>query len=222
MTAHTPPALRIKNRWFKAGDDHARSPAEQAGAMAFITWRLAVNMVKRLRAAKFEVDAGMPYLGVVKETLVFLAAVADRIAHQRLEPEARAEFVVALVQHLARHLQENADDLLGPQPPGATSHAHAFIDLYNELVDHYAEFGEDLSAPDRDAGFAPDFAFVRYLGARLEPVVPEVDRRWVLDQIMAIEAPEAVGIVRRSMRELLDPAAASGSARGRRGVLSGD
>jgi len=221
MNAPTPPAMRIKSRWFKASEGHAKSPAEQASAMAFIVWRVAVNMVKRLRAAKFDVDAGTPYLGVVREAMVFLAAVADRIAYQRLPAEARAEFVVALVRHLARHLQENADDLLGPPPPGAPGHAEAFVDLYNEVAGHYAEFGADPSAPVGEGDFVPDFAFRRYLGVRIEPTVPEADRRWVLDQVMAIEAPEAVDIVRRSMRELLDPAPHARHG-GRRSTLSGD
>jgi hypothetical protein len=55
-------------------------------------------------------------------------------------------------------------------------------------VGHYAEFGADPES-DPAAGFQPDFAFVRYLGHRLEPTVPEKDRRWVIDQVMAAEHP---------------------------------
>ena len=47
---------------------------------------------------------------------------------------------------------------------------------------HYAEFGwseaEALTSP-----------FVRYLSHRLEPLLPGKDRRWVLDQVMAVEVP---------------------------------
>jgi hypothetical protein len=43
----------------------------------------------------------------------------------------------------------------------------------------------------------------------------------VLDQVMAIEAPEALGIVQRSMRELFDPAPPPRRG-GRRGVLTGE
>ena len=214
-----PPAMRIKNRWFSGdGTPVRKSAAEQASAMAFIVWRVAVNMVKRMRAADFDVDAGAPYLAFVREVLVFLAAVADRIAYQRLSAEDRAQFLVALVHHLARHLQENADELLGPAPAGEASHAERFIDLFNELCGHYAEFGADPRAADPEAGFEPDFAFVRYLGVRLEPALPEAHRRWVLDQVMVIEAPEAVATVQRSMNELFEP----GPRRARRSVLSGD
>lgn len=216
-----PPAMRIKSRWFSGdGAPVHKSPAEQGSAMAFIVWRVAVQMLKRMRAADFDIDAGAPYFAFVREVLVFLVAVADRIAYARMAPEQREAFLVALVRHVARHLQENADDLLGPPAPGEAGHGDRFIDLFNELAGHYAEFGAAPGAAAPEAGFQPDFPFVRYLGVRLEPVVPEHHRRWVLDQVMAIEAPEALEIVQRSMRELFDPAPPRRA--GRRGALTGE
>jgi hypothetical protein len=208
--------MRIKSRWFKAGEP--KSAAEQASAMAFIVFRVAQNMLKRMRGAHFDIDAGAPYFAFLREVLVFLVAVTDRIAHARLEPGARVEFTSALVRHLARTLQENEHDLLGPVAPGAASHGDTFIDLVNEVVQHYAEFGADPMTPDDGAGFHPDFGFVRYLGHRLEPTLPEKDRHWVIEQVMAAEAPEAIGIVQRSMRDLYDAA----PRRARRAALSGD
>jgi hypothetical protein len=186
--------------------------------MAFIVFRVAQNMLKRMRGADFDIDAGPPYFAFLREVLVFLGAVTDRIAHARLDDAARQEFTVALVRHMARTLQENEDRLLGPPPVGAPSHADTFIDLVNQLGQHYAEFGADPEALDPEAGFEPDFAFVRYLGSRLEPTLPEKDRRWVIEQVMAAEAPEAVAIVQRSMRDLWNAA----PRRPRRATMSGE
>ena len=214
-----PPAMRIKSRWFSGdGSPVRKSAAEQGSAMAFIIWRVAVQMLKRMRAADFDIDAGTPYFAFVREVLVFLVAVVDRIAYARMAPQEREAFLVALVQHVARHLQENADDLLGPPPPGEAGHGDRFIDLFNELAGHYAEFGPAPEAEAPEAGFQPDFAFVRYLGVRLEAAVPEHHRRWVLDQVMAIEAPQALEIVQRSMRELFDPSPPRRP--GRRGAMT--
>ncbi len=210
------PAMRIKSHWFKPGA--GKSAAEQASAMAFIVFRVAQNMLKRMRGAAFDIDAGPLYFAFLREVLVFLAAVTDRIAHARLDEAARQEFTVALVRHLARTLQENEDRLLGPPPVGAPTHADTFIDLVNELAQHYAEFGADPEARDEAAGFEPDFAFVRYLGRRLEATLPEKDRRWVIEQVMAAEAPEAVATVQRSMRDLYDAA----PRRVRRAAVSGE
>ena len=212
---HTP-AMRLKSHWFKPGAP--RSAAEQASAMAFIVWRTARQVLERMRGAQFDVAAGRPYFAFMREVLVFLVAVTDRIAFARLDAAGRGEFTLALVRHVARTLQDNEDDLLGPAAPDEASPADTFIDLVNELSQHYAEFGADPIDADVDAGFQPDFAFVRYLGKRLEPTLPEQDRRWVIDQVMAAEAPHAVAIVQRSMRDLYDTA----PRRARRSSLSGD
>ena len=210
------PALRIKNRWFREGG--AKSAAEHASAMAFIVWRLAHNMLKRMRGADFAIDAGEPYFQFMREVLVFLIALADRMAHERLAADERVEFTVALARHVARTLQENEDDLLGAPAAGEPSRADRFIDLVNERSQHYAEFGADPSPPAGVTVFHPDFAFVRYLGTCLAPTVPDHERRWVLDQVMAIEAPEAIATVQRSMHELFDPT----PRRARRSAQTGD
>ncbi len=211
------PAMRIKSRWFKS--DAPKTAADQASAMAFIVWRVAHSMLKRMRGAQFDIDAGRPYFAFMREVLVFLIAVTDRIAYERLDAAERNAFTTALVRHVARTLQDNEDGLLGTPPAGAASHADTFVDLVNEVVGHYAEFGADPSPPADAVGFQPDFDFVRYLGSRLEPTLPDKDRRWVVDQVMASEAPEAVAIVQRSLRDLLDPAP---PRRARRAALSGD
>lgn len=208
--------MRLKSHWFKSGAP--KSAAEQASAMAFIVFRVGQNMLKRMRGADFDIDAGPPYFAFLRELLVFLVAVTDRMAYARLDAAARQEFTVALVRHLARNLQENEDHLLGPPPAGSPTHADTFIDLVNEVTQHYAEFGAEAQAPGSEQDFQPDFAFVRYLGSRLEPTLPEKDRRWIVEQVMAAEAPEAVATLQRSMRDLHDPA----PRRARRASLSGE
>ncbi|MCW5660809.1 MAG: hypothetical protein KIT60_24185 [Burkholderiaceae bacterium] len=209
------PGLRIKSHWFKPGTQ--RTPEQQASAMAFIVWRTAHQMLKRMRGAAFHIDAGAPYFVFMREVLVFLIAVVDRIAHARMDGATRQAFTVALVRHVASTLADNEAELMGPRSDGA-AHGDTFIDLVNELSAHYAEFGADPHADASALGFAPDFNFVRYLGSRLEPTLPPEDRRWVLDQVMASEAPAAVQVVQDAMRNLLS----TESRPRRRATLSGD
>jgi hypothetical protein len=216
MTMTTPPAIRLKSQWFRPGAP--KTPEQQAGAMGFITWRVALQMLKRMRGVDFDIDAGTTYFDFLREVLVFLVLVVDRIAHARLDGEARARFTAALVRHVADTLQGNEHDLLGAPPPGQPGSAERFIDLFNELGPHYAEFGSEPGADETLAGFMPDFGFVRYLGRRLEPTLPPKDQRWVLDQVMAVEAPEAVALVQRSMRELY----ADAPRRPRRSSMTGE
>ena len=198
MSTAQPPALRIKSHWFKPGAE--RSPEDQGRAVAFTVWRVAHTMLKRMRGADFDIDSGEPYFDFLRETLVFLIAVLDRVAHARLDEAARAEFLRALVLHCADTLAGNEADLLGPAPAG-TGREERFIALFNEVSGHYAEFGTEAEPP-----FMPDFAFLRYLASRLAPTLPPKDRPWVIDQVMAIEAPEAARTVLDALANLLSKA----------------
>ncbi|MFM2067553.1 MAG: hypothetical protein RLZZ584_2462 [Pseudomonadota bacterium] len=227
MSSTTLPAMRIKSRWFKPGEHH--DAGEQAGAMAFICWRVSHQLVKRLRVANFDIDAGPAYFGVLREALVFFCTVCDRVVHERLTPEDRVAFVIALVRHAARHYGENAQELLGPAPAGAGSHQDVFIDAFNEASPQYADY-PGQAAPRRPAagggaddspdhlttpgaghpvaavGFQPGFAYVRHFAGRIQPHLPLKDRQWVIDQLMALDVPDSLEIIQRALRELFDPA----------------
>jgi hypothetical protein len=185
--------MRIKSQWFQTGT--AKTPQQTASAMAFITWRVAQNMLKQMRAADFSIEVGPQYFAFTREVLVFLIQILDRMAYARMAPEERSEFVTALVRRVAEILHENEETLLGATPAGQPGHYDRFIDLFNELSGHYADFGFDERGPD--------FAFVRYLGHRVETLMPQKDQRWVIDQMMATEVPEALEIMQTSMQGVL-------------------
>ncbi|WP_372529278.1 hypothetical protein, partial [Piscinibacter sp.] len=63
---------------------------------------------------------------------------------------------------------------------------------FNVLSDDYAYFGYGADGPD--------FAFTRYLGSRVSALMLRKDKTWALDQIMAIEAPEAVATLQSAMQ----------------------
>jgi hypothetical protein len=185
--------IRIKNQWFHS--ETAKTPQQTASAMAFITWRVSQNTLKQMRSAQFDIAIGAQFFAFTREVLVFLLQIQDRMAHERMDEQERAEFVSALVRRVAEILQDNEDTLMGAPAAGAASHFDTFIDLFNELADHYAEFGFDASGPD--------FAFVRYLGHRIEAHMPQKDKHWVVEQIMAAEVPEALEMIKRGMEGVL-------------------
>jgi len=185
--------LRIKSQWFKT--DTPKSPQEAAGAMAFIVWRVAHNALTQMRSARFDIDIGPQYFAFLREWLVFLVQVVDRMVHERMTSEERLKFTTALVLRVADHLADNENRLLGVPPPGEEPHQGRFIDLFNVLSVHYADFGHGADGPD--------FAFMRYLGHRIEVLMPQKDQNWVVDQVMAIEAPEAVQVLQRSLQGVL-------------------
>ena len=199
--------LRIKSQWFRGAGE--RTPGQSASALAFTAWRVARNMLARMREAGFDIDAGPAYFGFIREVLVFFLAGIDRMAYARLDADDRRRFTSALVLRTADILRDSEADLLGPVE--GADYAERFIDQFNTLAVHYADFGWS-----DDEG--PDFAFVRYLGSRLEATVPEKDRRWVIEQVMAAEVPEAVAMLQGAMRGVFS----TEPRRARREGVSGD
>lgn len=199
--------MRVKAKWFK--QDRVRPPEEMASAMAFIIWRAGINTVKQMREANFDIDPGPSYFSFMREVLIFMAMVADRLAYEQLDADARSRFTTEVAQRVALILEENEIRLIGPE---REQHCRQqFIELYNERATDYATFGF--------ADEAPDFAFMRYLGACITALVPPKDQTWAMDQVVAIEAPDAVESILKGMRGLFAPA---GEPRPQRRGISDD
>ncbi len=197
--------MRIKSHWFKS--EREKTPQEIAGALAFTIWRIADNALKNTRKANFEIAIGPQYFIFLTEFLVFLIQVADRIAYRQLPSEVRFELTSALANRVAETLAENQSRLMGDS---IAVHKQHFIDKLNQRAGEYADFnyGSD----------GPDFAFTRYLAYCMREVMDEKDVEWVIDQMMSIEAPEAVDMVEKTMRNLYE----TEPKHSRRATVSGD
>jgi len=183
--------MRIKSHWFKG--DREKTPQEIAGALAFVIWRIADNALKNTRKANFEIAIGPQYFLFLSEFLVFLIQVADRSAHRQLPAEARFVITSALANRVAETLAENQSRLIGDS---FAEHKQRFIDHLNQRAGEYAEFGYGSDGPE--------FAFTRYLAYCMREVMNENDVEWVIDQMMSIEAPNAVDMVEKTMRDLFE------------------
>jgi len=179
---------RTKSRFF--AKDKARDPETLASVAAFTTWRLGLNTIKRMRNAQFEIEADPQYFDFLREYLIFLIQVADRFAFSRLSLPERRVFTVSMVKRLAEQLAENQSRLIGGTHDEIQ---HGFIDLFNRRADQYADCSFDESK-------GPDLAFMRTCSYALLAVAAAQDRAWIIDQVMSIEAPEAV----ETLRKVLD------------------
>lgn len=183
--------MRIKSHWFKS--EREKTPQEIAGALAFVIWRIGDNALKNTRKADFQIAIGAQYFAFLTEFLVFLIQVADRIAYRQLPAETRFLFTSTLANRVAETLAENQSRLMGNS---ISEHKQHFIDKLNQRAGEYAEFdyGSD----------GPGFAFTRYLAYCMREVMDEKDITWVIDQMMSIEAPEAVTMVEKTIRDLFE------------------
>ncbi len=188
--------IRIKSRWFNS--ERPKTLGEIAGASAFIVWRVAQQVLKNMRRADFDIPPGPRYFDFLSEWLVFLIQIADRVIYLNKTPEERYAFTSALANRVGEILADNREDLLG-EPLGESrvdGCKGSFIDLLNLRSVDYADFGFD--EPRTDYGFR------RYLADHLIWAVGERDAIWVHDQVMEIEAPQAVEAICKGMRGLID------------------
>ncbi len=183
--------MRIKSRWFKQGREH--TPQEVSDALAFVLWRIAENALKNTRKADFGIEVGAQYLDFLAEFLLFLILAADRIAYRRLSPEERQIFTGNLANRVAMTYAENRSRLLDDDLAGCKQR---FIAQLNQRADEYADFGygED----------GPDYGFYRYLAYCISQVLSEQDAAWVIDTMISFEAPEAIGMVEKTLRDLYE------------------
>lgn len=186
-------AIRIKDKWHQSRRNQptSKSLQDSAGALAFIGWRVALDKAQGLNREGFRYDSDVERIGVISEFVAFEIQVADRLAYEFLNDDDRAVFINALGQRFADHMQENLSDLDGPR-----NYRDAFVDLLNERLSDYASLTFE--------GGEPGFDFLRYLGAKVLSVLGEDQtNRWVLDQIVAIEAPGLADKIRKSVFNLL-------------------
>ena len=204
-------AIRIRSSFHARGK--ARSQATLASVIAMLAWKLAIESIKRMREAKFDIDLGRAYFDFVCEHLAFLAHLADRIAYRDLDAAQRAEFTKALALRLAEVVEDNAGMLLAETTPGACR--EHFLQVFNASGSDYAAFEYTAEGPD--------FGFRRCFASRIREGVPEKDKTWVYDQVMEIEVPEGVKAVEKTLAGLFagddQPPA---SSRPRRARLSGE
>ncbi|MDX1431344.1 MAG: hypothetical protein R3286_02730 [Gammaproteobacteria bacterium] len=186
-------AIRIKDKWHRSRRNRpgAKTLADGAGALAFIGWRLALDKAQNLNREGFRYDSDIERVGVINELVAFEIQIADRIAHGLLDDDDRNTFINALGRRFADHMQDNLSDLGGER-----NYRDAFIALLNERAADYASlsFGDGR----------PGFDFLRYLGNRVLHVLGEDQtNRWVVDQVIALDAPELAEKFTKSVLNLL-------------------
>jgi hypothetical protein len=189
--------LRIKSRWtekakLKFSEDIFK---ENAQALAYIYWRLALDNAKNLHGEDFIYDTDQQRIYVIGEYLAMLLQVADRLMFGRLEDDDRHVFINTLAVRLSDHMQDNCEDLFGPG-----DYRESFIDMINRRSEAYSEF--DYSLDD-----GPSYSFLQYFGSQILRIMEELggehhENRWVIDQIMDIDAPETIEKATRAIEDL--------------------
>ena len=185
-------AYRIKSQWHNSKRNRAspKTLEDNAGAIAYIAWRLTLEGAKKLHGEGFNYLSDRERIGVISEFLAFLLQASDRIAYGQLSDEDRKYFINAFAHHLADQMQDNLTDIAGPG-----NYIGPFIELLNNRMGHYSSLSFDDEGPGYD--------FYRYFGDNVLQIMgKDQTNRWVIDQIMDVDAPEVFKKLDKSLNDL--------------------
>jgi len=182
--------VRIRSRWNKKGRE--RTIEENAGALAFIEWRIAGQTLLNLENEGFQTDTQMQRLDVLQELSAFLIHVTDRLVHGELDEEQRQKFIVALAVKMADTYHDNRVDAEGR----GQDFRPGFIDILNQRLANYAECSFENGEPG--------YEFKRYLGEGVTQTMGDRDRKWISDQVMDIEVPEMLKNLKKGLKNLFE------------------
>lgn len=185
-------ALRIKSSWHDSGrnDTNDKGLEENAGALAFIAWRIGLDRAINLHGEDYIYRSDGQRIAIICEFLAFEMAMIDRLVFELLSYEERAVFMNALGKRLTDHVEDNARDLFGPG-----DYRSGFIQTLNERLEDYADFGFG------DGG--PAYSFNHYLGKKVQGIMGEDQtNKWSIDQVMDIDAPDIYKKTRKAVDDL--------------------
>lgn len=180
-----PSVALVKTRWRKKG---ARSLADRAGVIGANLWKLSLEIFKHMEKEGFRFGSDRLVTSVLTEFIAFSVQLVDRAVYGKLSEAERALLVAEVVGHLAATMENNQLDLFGPG-----QYRKPFVDALNVRFEEYAGF----ECP----GGEPGYPCLRFFATRVSDVMAEGDNKWVVEQVMDLEAPEMVRLVRKLVEQ---------------------
>jgi len=182
--------IRVKSRWNDKGRE--RTAEDTGSVLAFNLWRIAGANVLHLENEGFQTDTYNQRLDVVAELLGFFVHVVDRMTSEKeYSEDERRDLITALALNLAKTMHDNRIDVNEEKE----DYKAQFIQVLNERMAEYADFAYD--------GNEPGFQMRRRCGEHVTEVMGEKDKKWVTDQIMDIEIPDALKTFKKVARNIL-------------------
>jgi hypothetical protein len=176
-----PTIALVKTRWRKKGE---RTLAERAGVIGANVWKIALEIFKHMEKEGFRFGSDRLVTDVLTEFIAFLVQLVDRTVYGRLSEADRATLIGEVGKHLAVTMENNQLDLLGPG-----EYRKLFIDLLNVRFAEYAGFAYAAGEPGAPC--------VLFFATRISDAMAPGDNKWVTEQMIDIEAPEMVRLVRK-------------------------
>jgi hypothetical protein len=188
-----PSIALAKTRWRKK--DAPRTLADRAGVIGANVWKISLEIFRHMEKEEFRFGSDRLVTDVMAEFIAFLIQLVDRAVYGRLSDADRAVLIGEAGRHLAATMENNQLDLLGPG-----TYRKPFIDLLNARCEEYAGF--------EYPGGEPGFPCLRFFATQVSDAMAGSGNKWVIEQIMDIEAPEMARLIRKLVDQTV-PAAPS-------------
>ncbi len=183
---------RIRTGW--KNKERQITIEEFANALSAICWRIALNAAKNLHQQNFVYRTDEQRIGVIQAYLNFLVHCADRLMHIHIDENGRQIFVSALANDCYRHYMQNSAEILEVDSFAEPGNDH-FIETLNQTMESLSRF--------RFENAFPGYEMLRLLGSQILQIMGEDQtNRWVIDQVMDIDGPEAFEIFKKSFDQL--------------------
>jgi hypothetical protein len=176
-----PSIALVKTRW---RDKEPRTLADRASVIGANVWKIALEIFKHMERDGFRFGSDRMVTDVLSEFIAFLVQLVDRSVYGRISEADRATLIGEVARHLAATMENNQLDLFGPGEYRAP-----FIALLNERFGEYAGF----AFADR----RPPLPCLRFLAAKVADAMATNENKWVVEQVMDVEAPEMVRLIDR-------------------------
>lgn len=188
-------ALRVKTVWFKKEGER---PAEEvATVLASTIWRLADKAIDNLSKANFDIITPERGFKIIGELSCFLVHFVDRLAFDRMDDTKRQNLISAVGVRLAEIMEQNILDFTEGKLDPDYDYQDGYIDLLNRRMTDYSEF----EFPEDKASYQA----LRFLSLMVREGMEKSDQSWIQDQLMDIEVPEMMGMVKKNMDGFYPP-----------------
>ena len=181
--------MRVRSAWYQA---QGKTIDDIASALAFNAWRITKNNLEDLINEAFVIEKAQVF-DVIAEYLFFLIQAIDRLSYQQLKSEQRKTLIISLVKRLAAYYQQEKSERIGNG-----EHQQEFVKLYNQRSVDYGEY-EFLNNE-------PSYHCLRYFGRQIQNAMTKADEKWILQQIVEIQAPKTFVAIKSSMDKLMSGA----------------
>jgi len=178
--------VRVKSKWHKT---QIKTIDDIAGALAFNSWRITKNHLEDLINEAFVIEKAQVF-DVIAEYLCFLIQCVDRLVFDKLSTKQRQELIIALAKQSADYYQENKQERIG-----SGDHWKDFIQIYNSRSEDYANY----EFTDGE----PNYHFLRYFGEKTQKAMTDADEKWIVQQMVEIQAPKAFKSIKKSVDDLV-------------------